>query len=129
MPGVHRSRRPSPARRASRPAPTTIRGGSSGHAPAGIALLLSAAEDGRLVVGNAVDHAEPAVEVLLMYSVGDSDAADRHWQVEPPAAQCMLLALGRVEGDTGADNMVVFVDAPEAAAKTPREAAWESVAS
>lgn len=79
--------------------------------------MLSTAED-RLLVGNAVDHGDAAVEVLLMHSVSaDSDGADRHWQVEPPAAQCMLLALGRPPGDTGADNMVVFVDgtAPVAA--------------
>lgn len=93
-----------------RRAPTTIRGSSSGRAAPGIALLLSTAEDGRLLVGNAVDHADPAVDVLLMHSAsGDSDA-DRHWQVEPPTAQCMLLALGSPPGDTGADNMVVFVD-------------------
>lgn len=85
--------------------------------PGGIALLLSASGDGELVVGNAVDHADPAVEVLLMHAVGDSDAVDRHWQVEPPAAQCMLLALSGPPGDAGADNMVVFVDgkAPVAA--------------
>lgn len=114
---MHRSSRSSPARRAPHLAPTTIRGNSSGKAPGGIALLLSAAGDGRVVVGNAVDHAGPAVEVLLMYSVGDGDAADRHWQVDPPTARCMLLGLGGLPGDTGADNMVVFVEraAPVAA--------------
>lgn len=105
---VYRSSRLSPARRASRPAPTIIRGNSSGQTQAGIALLLSAAGDGRVVVGNAVDHADPAVEVLLMHSVGGSDAAAAHWQVEPPTAQCMLLGLGGFPGDTGADNRVVL---------------------
>lgn len=71
-----------------------------------------------MVVGNAIDHADPAVEVLLLHSgTGESDAAAPHWQVEPRTAQCMLLGLGRFPGDTGADNMVVFVDraAPVAA--------------
>lgn len=69
------------------------------------------------------------MEVLLMLSVGDSDAADRHWQVEPRTAQCMLLGLGGLPGDTGADNMVVFGDAAEPAAETPRAAARELVPS
>lgn len=55
-----------------------------------------------------------------MHSGGDGDAADRHWQVEPPTGQCMLLALGRVEGDTGADNMVVFVDGAAPVAARPQ---------
>lgn len=73
-----------------------------------------------MVVGNVVDHADPAVEVLLMHSVGDSDAADRHWQVEPRPAQCMLLGLGGLQGDPGADNMVVFVDGAAPVAARPQ---------
>lgn len=48
-----------------------------------------------------------------MHSVGDSEAADRHWRVDPPTARCMLLGLGGRHGDTGADNVVVFGDGNE----------------
>lgn len=71
-----------------------------------------------MVVGNAIDHEDAAVEVLLMHSVSDGDAGDSHWKVEPHAAQCVLLALGGLPESAGADNMVVLVDETAAAAVT-----------
>lgn len=51
----------------------------------------------------------------------ESDAAAAHWQVESHAAQCMLLGLGGLPGDTGADNRVVFVDRPAPLAAREQE--------
>ena len=66
-----------------------------------------------------------------MYSISDSSDADRHWQAEPEDTdtRCMLLGLGALPDDPGADNAVVFGEAAEPAAQTPRTLARELVAS
>lgn len=75
-----------------------------------MALLLSAAGDGGVVVGNAVDHPDEAVEVLLMYTASEPEGAEAH---------CMLLGLGALPDEDGAENAVVFADVAEPAAQTP----------
>lgn len=116
---MHRTSRSRPARR--RPAPAPIRGASS-EARGGLALLLSAADEDHVAVGNVVEHADPAVEVLLMYSVTAPGQPGRHWQAEPEDtdARCMLLGLGALGDDGGARNAVVFADPPERALHPPR---------
>lgn len=89
--------------------------------------MLSATDDGDVVVGNAVHHPDAGVEVLLIYTVAETtfDSCSRPDADDATAGQCMMVALRGLPEDAGADNAVVIVESAAPVAQPEHAGARE----